>query len=174
MGVIVREKKKGYVSIINTHLLPAWGDVQLDKITASAIKKYLYGLVSEGRMSGTARNVKNCLSAIFRHTITQDHILELNPAAGIVIPKPEAEESSRQPCPFSTAECDVFEAAMGEKFPHYYPLVVCGFRTGLRIGELMGLQRSDIDFFNGVMCATTSLAIGKQRLKAPRVPAVSG
>ena len=35
-----------------------------------------------------------------------------------------------------------------QRSPFYYPLVLCGFRTGLRIGELIGLKWEDIDFKN--------------------------
>ena len=33
-------------------------------------------------------------------------------------------------------------------FPKYYQLVIAGFSTGLRIGELIALQWQYIDYFN--------------------------
>jgi integrase len=32
------------------------------------------------------------------------------------------------------------------RFPDWHPWVLCGFRTGLRLGELLGLQWSDVDW----------------------------
>ena len=40
------------------------------------------------------------------------------------------------------------ESIFQEHYPRLFPLVLCGFRSGMRIGELIGLQRQDIDFFN--------------------------
>jgi integrase len=143
--------RAGYASIIKTHLLPTWGSTPLDQITAPMIKKYLYSSIQDGLSSGTARNIKNCLSAIFRHAVTQDQIVEANPARAVIIPKPEGEGAIRVPSPFSREERDSFEETLIEHYPHYYPMIVCGFRTGLRIGELIGLQRGDVNLFNKVI-----------------------
>ena len=32
------------------------------------------------------------------------------------------------------------------EFPEYYPLLLCAFRTGMRLGELLGLGWEDINF----------------------------
>ena len=39
---------------------------------------------------------------------------------------------------------------VNEKLPHVYPLILCAVRTGLRQGELIGLQWGDVDFHGGV------------------------
>lgn len=143
--------RAGYASVIKTHLLPTWGSTPLDEITAPMIKGYLYNRIQNGLSSGTARNIKNCLSAIFRHAVTQDQIIEINPARAVIIPKPEGESAIRVPSPFSREERDNFEEAVVEHYPHYYPLIACGFRTGLRIGELIGLQRGDVNLFTKVI-----------------------
>jgi integrase len=143
--------RAGYASIIKTHLLPTWGSAPLDQITAPMIKEYLYGQIQGGLSSSTARNIKNCLGAIYRHAVTQDQIVESNPARGVIIPKPEGEGVTRVPSPFSRAERDSFEGKVLEHYPHYYPMIVCGFRTGLRIGELIGLQRGDVNLFDKVI-----------------------
>ena len=143
--------RAGYESIIKTHLLPVWSNTPLDQITAPMIKEYLYKSIQNGLSSGTARNIKNCLSAIFRHAVTQDQIIEANPARGVIIPKPEGEGATRVPSPFFREERDRLEKTVIAHWLHYYPMIVCGFRTGLRIGELIGLQRGDVNLFDKVI-----------------------
>ena len=167
--ILKHSTRTGYSSIIKTHLLPTWGGTPLDQITAPKIKDYLYGLVREGLSSGTARNIKNCLSAIFRHAVTQDQIIEVNPARGVIIPKPAGEKPTRQPSPFSSEERKDFEDIILAEYPHFFPLVACGFRTGLRIGELIGLQRDDVDFFNGVIHVKHNIT--GNRMTTPKSPA---
>ncbi len=38
---------------------------------------------------------------------------------------------------------------------------MCGFRTGLRIGELLSLQWDDLDFFNGLIRVQRNISRGK-------------
>jgi integrase len=48
--------------------------------------------------------------------------------------------------PFTREELSALMEAAREKMPHYYPLLLCAARTGIREGELIGLKGSDIDF----------------------------
>ena len=48
--------------------------------------------------------------------------------------------------PFTIEELHQIEAKCRERFPDYYPFVLCMARTGMRIGEATALQWHDIDF----------------------------
>jgi integrase len=48
--------------------------------------------------------------------------------------------------PFTIEELHQIEAKRKERFPDYYPFVLCMARTGMRIGEATALQWHDIDF----------------------------
>lgn len=54
----------------------------------------------------------------------------------------------REPNPLTWEEKDHFEKTFLKHQPQFYPIIVCGLRTGLRIGELLALKWEDIDFFN--------------------------
>lgn len=120
----------------------------------------VYQKFSKGLRSGTIKNIKNCLSAILRHAKQEDYI-DSNPANGIIIPVPEDETPSREPLPFSWDEKDHFENTVRNHFPRYYAFVVCGFRTGLRIGELIALKWEDIDFHNRLIFVQRNITRGK-------------
>jgi integrase len=51
--------------------------------------------------------------------------------------------------PFTIEELHQIEAKCREKFPEYYPLILCLSRTGMRIGEVFAMQWHDLDFSRG-------------------------
>ena len=136
-----------YNHIIENHLIPAFGKKELDEIAPRQVNNFVYRLFRNGLRSGTVKNIKNCLSAIMK-SACQDEYIKSNPVNGIIVPRPENETKKREPNPFTWEEKDHLEETFLKHYPVHYPLVVCGFRTGLRIGELLALKWEDIDFFN--------------------------
>lgn len=139
--------RRGYEIIIRDHLLPPLGTRRLDHITGRDISSVIYRLFKKGLRSQTIKNIKNCLGAVLR-SACQDEYIKANPAHGVKIPKPEHETPKREPDPFTWDERDILENTIKRFNPLYYALVICGFRTGLRIGELMALKWEDVDFIN--------------------------
>ena len=44
--------------------------------------------------------------------------------------------------------------------PQFYPIIACGLRTGLRIGELLALKWEDLDFFNKTIHVQRDITYG--------------
>ncbi|MFH0812411.1 MAG: tyrosine-type recombinase/integrase [Pseudomonadota bacterium] len=152
--------KVGYKNILSRHIIPTFGNYPLDEITSRMINDFIYRLFRANLNSRTIKNIKNCLSAILRNAKQNDYIKQ-NTAREIIIPRPENEQPSREPSPFTWEEREHFEQAFEANYPRYSPLVICGFRTGLRIGELLGLQWGDIDFYNKLILVQRNLTLGK-------------
>jgi integrase len=57
-------------------------------------------------------------------------------------------------------EVTVFLSAAQEHYLEYYPLFLCAFRTGMRMGELLGLAWTDIDFTTNTICVKRSFTHG--------------
>lgn len=140
--------RRGYAHLLTTHLCPEFGNSRLDEITSRQISDFILGKLRAGLRSNTVKNLKNCLSAILRHAHIPDEYIPANPARGVLVPKPEDETAAREPDPLTWAERETLERVFAEHFPRAYPLVLTGFRTGARIGELIGLQWQDVDFAN--------------------------
>lgn len=152
---------RSYRMIINRKLIPSFGSKPLNEITSMMISDMISNSIKDGIRSATAKNIKNCLSAILRHAVNPDGFISSNPARGVPVPKPEDERQAREPDPFTWKEREKIEKTFKKEFPGYYPLVVCGFRTGLRIGEIIGLQWGDVDFSQRMILVQRNITRGK-------------
>lgn len=152
---------KVYENLLKVHILPEIGDLSLDEITSRIIGDFIVKKFGQGLRSQTVKNLKNCLGSILRYAHSPDQYIETNPARGIAVPKPEHEEPSREPDPLSWEDRKIVEDTFRKHSPAYYPLVLTGFRTGLRIGELCGLQWQDIDFVHRIISVRRNVVNGK-------------
>ncbi len=64
-------------------------------------------------------------------------------AAGLPLDVPDLAPDIR---PLTRDQASAVLAAAQEAFPEDYPLLLCAFRTGMRMGELLGLAWADVDF----------------------------
>ncbi|MCE5340145.1 MAG: site-specific integrase [Planctomycetaceae bacterium] len=135
---------KGYESIIRLHLNPVWRGKRLDEIKRSDVKQLLLQKQQNGVAPKTAKNIKALISGLFTHAVESEIILA-NPALrmGKFIEKTDCKKVMK----FLTKEqVSTFLIAAQKEAPEYYPLLLCAFRTGMRLGELLGLAFEDIDF----------------------------
>jgi len=156
----------GYESIIKSHLIPKFGATHLDEITSRMVGDYVSSKL-DGHKSQTVKNIKHCLSAILQHAYVPDgHILS-NPCRGVTVPIPEKEkvramEDGAEPDPYTWEERAIVEQVFREHFPGFYPLVLTGFRTGLRIGELMALQWANVNFDARLISVKKNISRGRR------------
>ena len=150
-----------YENIFKTHIVPEMGNSRLDEITPKMIGDLIVKKFGQGLRSQTVKNLKNCLGSILRYALSPDQYIEINPTRGIAVPKPENEEPSREPDPVSWEDRKIVEDAFRKHNPAYFPLILTGFRTGLRIGELCGLQWQDIDFVHRIISVRRNVVGGK-------------
>ncbi len=127
----------GYQSIIETHLIPALGHVQLKHLHPQAIQAY-YGKACEKLSARTVHHQHRVLSQSLRYAVRQGY-LGRNPAELVDIPSPR-KNTMRTLTP---GEVEIlFDTA---KDNYYYPVVYTAVSTGLRQAELLGLRWRDVD-----------------------------
>ncbi len=153
--------QRSYANLLRNNVYPAIGSKPLDAITSKDVSDLVLATIKKGLRSSTAKNMKNCISAVFRHAIIPDGLIKVNPARGVPVPKPEGETAKREADPLTWKERDILERTFREHFPYYHPLVVLGTRTGLRIGELLALQWGDIDFIQRLILVQRNITHGK-------------
>ena len=133
-----------YKRSMEMHVYPVIGDRQMDQVKRKDFKSMFDGLLIKGMAESNFQNIKSPLSRIFSHAIDAE-LVQVNPLAGLNYSKQrtiEIEPLSEE-CAFTFLE--TAKDYQDEKFyPHFLTLL----RTGLRIGELLGLQWTDFDFEN--------------------------
>jgi integrase len=127
----------GYQSIIERHLIPALGHIQLKHLHPQTIQSY-YGKACESLSARTVHHHHRVLSQSLKYAVRQGY-LGRNPAELVDAPSPR-KKAMRTLTP---GEVEILlEQAQGS---YYYPVVYTAVSTGLRQAELLGLRWRDID-----------------------------
>ena len=112
---------------------------------------------------GLTSAVKNCLvplKAAYNVAI-EDGLVTFNPASklGRLLKAPGDKRQHIQPLTSEEVKVMLHKA---KDYPSLYPVLLCAVRTGLRMGELIGLQWRDIDFNGGFLEVRRAVVMGKE------------
>ena len=119
------------------------------------------------RRIASIRNILAPLREMFNHAV-DDGIITANPATriGRFVKHTSAKANRLKMDPLNRNEVStLLDAAKLFGFDSY-TLVLCGVRTGMRLGELFGLQWPDIDFNSRFVQVQRSWVLG--RLETPK------
>jgi len=137
-----------YRGRLNKHILPAFGASPLPDITRRNIKAWAAGLLASLAYN-TAFGCVLTLSAVLSEAV-EDGLLIANPAlrAGKIIKRPDTpnETADTEVAIFTPEEEQAFLSVVHKERPSFYPMALTFFRTGLRVGEVLGLHRAALDF----------------------------
>lgn len=127
----------GYQSIIERHLVPSLGHVQLKNLHPQTIQAY-YGKAGETLSKQTVHHQHRVLSQSLKYAVRQGY-LGRNPAELVDPPSPGNK-------PMRTLAPGEVELLLEEAQGSYnYPVIYTALSTGLRQAELLGLRWRDID-----------------------------
>ena len=142
-------KQKEY--IVKDKLLPYFGKTPINEISAPMIRKWQGELLQKGFKPTYLKTINNQLSCMFNYAVNF-YDLRSNPChkAGSM-GKSKADER-----PFWTPEeFQKFSDAIIDKHDAWIGFQIL-FWTGIRLGELLALRVSDIDFENGTLTVDES------------------
>ena len=136
--------EKDYRSIMDNHVLPAFGSKPVTEIDRMTIKKFLMGKIKAGFATGTVSHMKSCIGGALNIAI-DDGVLTANPAhrLGKIFKKKNIQGDIQ---PYSKEELSSLLESFQTYFPDHYPQALTLARTGMRLGEALALQWDDIDF----------------------------
>jgi len=131
-----------YEAVVRLHILPQLGQVALAKLTAVAISEFALGKLQNGRKDGgelapkTVRDILSVLKGILDFAVSEKLIEN---SVAITYPK-HCQKSMRV---FSRSEQSELERVLLENITIYKIGILLCLYTGLRIGEVCGLQWKD-------------------------------
>jgi integrase len=159
-----------YRELIERQIIPFIGATRLQKLKAAHVAEWHAALLREGRHDGsglaprTVGHAHRVLHKALADAVARELLLR-NPASLIAPPKIVSDEieilSSEQ-------VATVLDALGGERI---YAHVVLLLSTGIRRGELMGLQWGDVDFDRGKLRIERAIEVTRARgirAKAPK------
>lgn len=131
---------RGYVCILNKHVIPIFGKRKIDSLKASELTLWQNELLKT-HSNRTVINVRKIFNGIFEDAL-RDEIITKNPFLMLKAPSDIAKNENM---PFTKDEIFQILKASPLKIRAFFAI---GFFTGMRTGEITALKWSDIDFEN--------------------------
>jgi integrase len=148
---IAPSTKRGYVTRLNTHLLPAFGKSKLTSITNNQIGQWIAKAIDEGSGAIVIKRSHSVLRQIFNAAVL-DGRLNRNPAIGVALPRTKSKE--KKALSFQQLR------ALADEVIGYESLILFAGTTGLRWGEIAALQCKDVSLLNRTVIVEKAISTG--------------
>ncbi|HJY87997.1 MAG TPA: site-specific integrase [Candidatus Acidoferrales bacterium] len=135
----------GYQQDCVKHVFPAIGDRPLHEVSRAHVKRLIATWWSHGLKKRTIHNILTPLKEAYQHAI-DDGLLTVNPVSNMGRALRSRDSADAHIDPLTAEEVRTVLQQAKQTAPLLYPLFLCAVRTGMRQGELLGLQWGDIDF----------------------------
>jgi integrase len=134
--------RRGYLSMINAHIRPKWGNVPLEDVRSALVEEWLLAVPVGNYRKG---HIHNVMKQLFKTAMHYEWLpLAANPMSTFSI-----EGSTRRAKEPGTITHAQFHAILELLTEPYRTMVVIALCLGLRVSEIMGLQWHDFDFLAG-------------------------
>ena len=152
-----------YYEIVRQHIVPRIGECELDDLTPMLLQKHISELLTVGNIrtgKGLAASSVNSIITVIQNSLHIAHSLGLiKEQVGDKIKRPKLTERAVE-C-FSLDEQKKIEQAVLQSKKLHMIGVLVGLYTGLRIGELIAVEWSDIDLENRLLSVNKTCHYGK-------------
>lgn len=147
-------------SHLRAHIIPKLGSLPLTEINTKTVQSFVANLAIGGRSKKTVENVLLTLSSILRTAKTWDYACGGFSLRNITMPREDVKKKQRS---FTDEEVGKILAAAPEPFKTVLALTAI---LGLRIGEVLALRVSDIDFTRKIVRVRQSLDAATRNVQA--------
>ncbi|KHL95360.1 integrase [Paenibacillus sp. IHB B 3415] len=150
-----------YESHLKTRILPTFGHMKLEDVKPLHIVDFLESLSQDGGRgdkksgglaSGTVQINHRVLKNIFSRAV-EWKIIKSNPVAAVQKPK----VTSKEIVPYDEQEVKLLLQAIEKEPFHWRMMITLALTTGMRRGELLGLEWKHVDWKTGVIDVSQTL-----------------
>ena len=140
---------RSYQSNLDCHIEPFFGARQLAEVTLASVQEFIKALLGKGLSAKTIGNVIVILKEMFKHAVQWGY-LDANPVQYVERPRGEDKE-------MDVFTPDEIRRLLDAQEEPLRTLLLTAVLTGMRQGELFGLQWEDIDFAKHLIHVRRSL-----------------
>jgi integrase len=172
IGVALKTYER-YSDIVRRHIIPALGQIPLDRLKPLHVQSYYSQALATGRLDGkgglssrTVLHIHRLLHEALKQAVRWQ-LLVSNPCDLVEPPRPETKQmqvlDERQ-------TLQLLDALRGN--PLYTPILV-SVTTGLRRGELLALRWTDVDLVSAKLHVQQAMVESRDRtitFKSPKTP----
>jgi integrase len=156
-----------YKQIVKQHLTDEFGVKRLDEIGRDDVKKFIASKIDQKLSKATVRNIMAPFREILTSAVEANHITN-NPASriGRFTKETSAKAGSTKIVPYTPSEVRMMMDKAKQREFTLYVFLMTLVLTGMRLGELIGLQWTDIDF--NAKSISIKRAVSRRRLETPK------
>ena len=155
-----------YSLIVNLHIRDKIGMLELDDLTPLLLQQYITELLQSGNRKtgkGLSANSVNAIISVLQSSLKTANFLGLTAEyTADKVKRPKLKEKPVE-CFSLKEQKQIEQAILSGRKDKLYGILLCLY-SGLRIGELIALQWSDIDFTKGILTVSKSCHDGKDGL----------
>jgi integrase len=141
--------RRNYYFLLKRWIVPCWGKHELSEVRTIEVESWLRGLA---RARSTCAKIRNLMSVLFNHAWRYE-LFDRNPI------KLVRQSAKRRAAPNVLIPAEI-KLLLDNLELRERTLVLVAVSTGLRQSELFALKWGDIDFSQGAMNVTRSIAYG--------------
>lgn len=155
-----------YHIIIKQHIKDSIGNIELDALSPLVLQKFISELLQNGNHKtgkGLSANSVNAVISVIQGSLRTAHLLGLSKEyTADKLKRPKLKEKPVE-CFTLSEQKQIEQSVLNGKKDKMYGILLCLY-SGLRIGELIALQWSDIDFAKGILTVSKSCHDGQDGL----------
>ena len=155
-----------YHLIIEQHIKDRIGNIELDALSPLVLQKFISELLQNGNRKtgkGLSANSVNAVISVIQGSLRTAHLLGLSKEyTADKLKRPKLKEKPVE-CFTMSEQKQIEQSILNGKKDKMYGILLCLY-SGLRIGELIALQWSDIDFVKGILTVSKSCHDGQDGL----------
>ncbi len=148
-----------YRQVYHSFIRESIGNMRMRNITVETLETLFEAIVYSGTSPITTGMVRSLLSNLFKMAL-KERIIDTDPMPMVEIPRNKKEVQKRTP--FTEEELQELIGRIHRT--DLRTIIQLGAWTGMRAGEILGLQREDIDFKNELIRVRHTLSVVQRRL----------